>query len=125
MTTEYKIDPSYISHIFREAYNGKGNFMTPEFVRYGKKDKFIFEVSKGDGFAPDTTVWGLTVIELIIVDDEVARYIDDDGAEREIGFANMNWTPTRGDYAKRSDLSQACHTKRELDEAIVGLGSAA
>lgn len=52
-----------IRAIFRRAYNGHRNFMTPELVGYGQQGQMVWELSKGRGMSTEQ-LYGVTVIEL-------------------------------------------------------------
>lgn len=52
-----------IRNVFRRAYNGAPNFLTPDVVRYGKRGKMVWELSTGLGIDRNR-IYGVTVIEL-------------------------------------------------------------
>lgn len=52
-----------IAHLFRRAYNGQPNFMTPNPVTYGKRGRLCYEISRGTGI-DGRPLYGVTVIEL-------------------------------------------------------------
>lgn len=51
------------SDVFRRAYGGQTNFMTPNILKYGKRGKMVWELSAGRGLA-GAPIYGVTVIEL-------------------------------------------------------------
>lgn len=68
---EVKLSGNNIRATFREFFNGKGNFMTPQTVRYGRSGHYIYELSKGEGFKGET-IYGVTVLE-VFADGTVKR----------------------------------------------------
>ena len=49
---------------FSKFFNGQKNFMTPKTIEFRQTEKYIIEISKGDGFTAGTTIYGVTVLEL-------------------------------------------------------------
>lgn len=54
------------SDVFRRAYGGQPNFMTPNILRFGKKGKMVWELSAGSGI-DGAPIYGVTVIELPMI----------------------------------------------------------
>ena len=81
------------SEYIADCYSNGPNFMTPDPLRIGSNGRFVYELSQGSGFEHER-IYGVTVL-----------WIDaDDTAQR------------------RPDLSQFCHSRRQADEVIAGLG---
>jgi len=51
-----------IKDTFNRAYNGETNFMTPNVIKYGKRGKYIYELSDGDAFMRSGRIYGVTVL---------------------------------------------------------------
>jgi len=51
-----------IKDAFDRVYNGEKNFMTPNVIRYGKRGKYIYELSDGDAFMRSGRIYGVTVL---------------------------------------------------------------
>jgi len=54
------MQPNEIKNAFDAVFNGQGNFMTPDPIKYGKKGNYLYELSKGDFMGK--TMYGVTVI---------------------------------------------------------------
>lgn len=54
------MDNNKIKRIFKNTYNGAKNFITPEVIGYGKRNGYIYEISKGEFMKKD--MFGLTVL---------------------------------------------------------------
>jgi len=52
---------SEIRAVFKRAYNGAPNFMTPTVLGYGKRGDHLFEISTGQGLRGDP-IYGVTVL---------------------------------------------------------------
>lgn len=52
-----------IQAIFEKSYNGQTNFMTPHVITYGKKGKYLYEISNGSLWTNDM-LYGVTVLLL-------------------------------------------------------------
>ena len=52
---------SEIRAVFKRAYNGKPNIMTPTVLDYGKRGDHLFEISTGRGMRGDP-IFGVTVL---------------------------------------------------------------
>ena len=64
------------SDVFRRAYGGQPNFMTPNILKYGKRGKMVWELSAGRGLA-GAPIYGVTVIELpMIKRHDLSEYFD-------------------------------------------------
>lgn len=75
-----------IGETFRRTIKGR-NFMTPSLVRYGKRGRMIFEVSKGKGiWSP--MLYGLTIIELPNIKRHDLSTCFNDMAELEAYISN-------------------------------------
>lgn len=81
------------SDVFRRAYGGQPNFMTPSVLKYGKKGKMVWELSTGRGLGGGS-IYGVTVIELPLTKrhdlsecfasyDAAKAYIRSDFTEKE------------------------------------------
>jgi len=53
-----------IKIMFKIAYNGNPNIMTPDVIKYGSRGNFVYELSVGEGFDRDN-VYGVTVLDRI------------------------------------------------------------
>lgn len=51
-----------IKDTFNRVYNGQKNFMTPNVLRYGKRGKYIYELSDGEAFMRKGRIYGVTVL---------------------------------------------------------------
>lgn len=51
-----------IKDTFDRVYNGEKNFMTPNVLRYGKRGKYIYELSDGKAFMREGRIYGVTVL---------------------------------------------------------------
>ena len=51
-----------ISRVFDKTFNGMPNFMTPEIVKVGETEKYLYEISKGSGIDRET-IYGVTFLE--------------------------------------------------------------
>lgn len=45
---------------FRLAYGNSRNMMTPDVIRYGRKNGFVYEISQGEGFKREP-IFGVSV----------------------------------------------------------------
>ena len=50
-----------ISRAFDKCFNGQPNFMTPRILNVGETDKYIYELSEGEGIERET-IYGLTFL---------------------------------------------------------------
>ena len=50
-----------ISSAFDKCFNGQPNFMTPRILNVGETDKYIYELSEGEGIERET-IYGLTFL---------------------------------------------------------------
>jgi len=88
--------------------------MTPDIVQFRKAGNLLVEVSRGSGFRPGTTIYGITVLE-----------IADSGRANEEGW-RVYYVPGSGSMAvkKRNDLSCAQDSmfavNNYIDERIKG-----
>jgi hypothetical protein len=57
------LQTSEIKKMFKEVFKGKSNIMTPEVIRYGKKNEHIYELSKGEGI-DRKPLYGVTVLTI-------------------------------------------------------------
>lgn len=55
--------PDQIAATFRQVYNGARNFMTPDLIKYGKRGRHLYELSKGRGIS-NAPIYGVTVITI-------------------------------------------------------------
>ena len=51
-----------IRDTFNRVYNGEKNFMTPHVIKYGKRGKYIYELSDGDAFMRSGRIYGVSVL---------------------------------------------------------------
>ncbi len=58
-----KMTHADIRQIFEDVYKGSTNLMTPDVIGYGKKGRFIYELSEGRGIMGDN-LYGVTVLTL-------------------------------------------------------------
>ena len=54
---------SEIAAVFKRAFNGRMNPMTPQLVAYGKKGNLLYEISTGRGIRGGP-IYGVTVLTL-------------------------------------------------------------
>jgi len=52
-----------IKQMFDFAYQGSPNIMTPHVIRYGKRGKYLYELSKGEGISKEP-IFGVTLLNL-------------------------------------------------------------
>jgi hypothetical protein len=45
-----------------KAYNNQKNFMTPYVIEYGITGEYAYELASGAGFAPCSTMYGVSVV---------------------------------------------------------------
>lgn len=50
-----------IRNLFRAAFDGGKNFMTPDVIQYGQKGPWVYELSLGEGF-DRRPIYGVTVL---------------------------------------------------------------
>lgn len=103
-----ELNTTEIGEIFRTVFNGARNFLTPRLIGYRKKHHLVMEISSGDGFEPGTTLFGVTVIEVFLGNDD-----------RE--DLKPLYVPGLGDifYRKRNDLSAAPgHDQADVERYI-------
>lgn len=56
------MDQMNIARRFATAYKHK-NFLTPNVVEFGETEKFIYELSSGEGIRRGSKMFGVTVLE--------------------------------------------------------------
>ena len=61
ITDRTVIDPEAV---FFEQFGESTNFMSPEVVFYQLVGRFAVELSRGAGFSPGTSIYGVTVLEM-------------------------------------------------------------
>lgn len=49
---------------FRKKFKGQPNIMTPHIDSRGTTKRFYWELSSGQGFSNEGTIWGVTVFNL-------------------------------------------------------------
>lgn len=58
MVTRTRVD-----EMFREAFNGQPNLMTPHVETRGSRGAFVYEISSGEGIT-GATIYGVTILDL-------------------------------------------------------------
>jgi len=56
--------------IFHKVYDGAANFITPNIVKYGTAGRFVYEVSRGEGFHT-STIYGFTVVDKVTMEPAI------------------------------------------------------
>lgn len=51
-----------IKAIFKQAFNGRPNILTPNVIRYGRRNGLLYELSWGSGILTEEKIFGVTFL---------------------------------------------------------------